>query len=153
MNGLNQHLLMERGHDRLIHPRRYELETTIRVTVRTCGEGKCGQPATRVKGAYHVGPKRVRVWVCEGHANPERLEEVSIPAHVRAGIKADEEYKALMERVRLATPVHHSESVRELRATGSGEQVVTGSRSESFRWGETTGDLRGTLPLSSQKRS
>jgi len=143
-------LLEDPKYDRVTHPSRYEHENTDRPTTRVCSEGECELPGTRVKGAYHVGPKRVRVWVCEHHANPDQLEEVPMPVHILAGIKAEEEYQAKMDKIRLSIPVHHSESVRAYSATGSGKEVSPRPRADSFHWGETAGDMRGVLPRSSR---
>ncbi len=92
---------------------------------------ECGREATHVNGYYLVGPRRVRVWACLLHA--EKIGLMPTPADVLAGMKANDDFHAEMERLyrtTLAKPQYQA----HFAGTGHGEPIP-GDRVAAWRWG------------------
>lgn len=106
-------------------------------TLRKCDHSNCGQPGTRVKGHYMVGPRTVRVWVCSIHymmvVNP--LQVLPTPASIVAALRAEQdEYNRAAERQRREEIDLDGRSVKTLASSGHGNPIK-GDRVAAWRWG------------------
>lgn len=97
----------------------------------------CGAPATHINGYYLVGPRRVRVWVCEPHVTANALTVLPAPRHIQAALDAEEENRREMKKkYRWDVDREHGYSVKPFAPTGHGDAIPY-DKTAGWRWGET----------------
>lgn len=110
---------------------------TTEETTRRCSHEGCDNAGNYVGGHYTVEGRQVRVWVCELHrvGNPHS-NELPVPSSVLAGIVAEREYEAKMEkyyREHGNLDADHGVSIKVLVSTGHGKAYHP-DRVASWRW-------------------
>lgn len=101
----------------------------------TCAHDGCGQVAGYIQGAYFVGTKRVRVWVCLSHWEGKVTLVLPTPTDIQRAIDAEAAYYAEQnEKYRRNAAPERGESIKTLAASGHGTPIP-GDRVKSWRWG------------------
>lgn len=101
----------------------------------TCSHEGCGEVAGYISGAYFVGSRRVRVWVCLAHWSGNVTLVLPTPPDLAAMMEAERiHYEEVNEQYRRNAEPERGESIKTLAPSGHGPSLP-GDRVKSWRWG------------------